>query len=218
MAEISVAVSFAGEVALQISEVMADADFTHRFWGSDDLAAIRSLIRSHYRGQQNGQCAYCKNPVSLHDAMNCHVEHIAPKSKYPEFIFEPKNLCVICSECNAIKRNQEVLGEEPDTVVNGTRRVRYPRSSNAFLIVHPHFDLWEDHIQVFGKFYVDKTRKGHFTIGACVLNRHLRQFGWEPPLVNDEDMRNAMTIYLNSTDPVAKTSALMRLMRLLNQL
>jgi uncharacterized protein (TIGR02646 family) len=201
-----------------IEEKLGSDHFNYKQWSEDDLSEIRSAIRNHYRNEQNGLCAYCRNPISIHDALNCHVEHIAPKSKYPEFIFEPKNLCVICSDCNAIKRNQEVMRNEPDTIANGSNRKIYPRSSSAFFIVHPHFDDWDEHIQIFGKYYVDKSQKGHFTIGACVLNRHLRKFGWEPPLVNDEDMRNAMTRYLNVTDPVSKASALVQLMRLMQQI
>lgn len=209
---------FDAEQARIIDEEARSADFSHQSWSCDELEAIRSAIRNHYKNEQRGQCAYCRNPVSIHDAMNCHVEHIAPKSKYPQFMFEPKNLCVICSDCNSIKRNQEVMQEEPDPVVNGRNRRRYPRASSSFFIVHPHFDRWDDHIQVFGKYYVDKSAKGHFTIGACVLNRHLRQFGWEPTLINDQQMAGAMTAYLEGTDPVAKASALMRLMRLMQQL
>lgn len=204
--------------AALIEKKISDNQFNYKQWSDDDLSEIRSAIRSHYRNEQNGLCAYCKNPISIHDALNCHVEHIAPKSKYPQFLFEPKNLCVICSDCNTIKRNQEVMCVEPDTVVNGSKRTRYPRSSSAFFIVHPHFDNWDEHIQVFGKYYVDKSPKGHFTIGACVLNRHLRKFGWEPPLVNDEEMRAAMTCYLDTADGVGKASALIRLMRLMQQL
>jgi hypothetical protein len=218
MAEINIPVSFDAAEAAQISAAMADPNFSVDWWGKDEFSGLRAVIRNHYRGQQRGRCAYCKNEVSIQDALNCHVEHIAPKSKYRAFLFEPKNLCVICSDCNTIKRNQEVIREEPDPVVNGLRRVRYPRASSAFLIVHPHFDTWDDHIQIFGRFYVDKTPKGHFTIGACMLNRHLRRFGWEPPLVDDAAMRDAMNIYLNAADPIAKSAALLRLMRLLNQL
>ena len=218
MASIINPINYTNTHAAIIDKKIGDSQLNGKQWSDDDLSEIRSAIRSHYKNEQNGRCAYCKNPISIHSALNCHVEHIAPKSKYPQFIFEPKNLCVICSDCNTIKRNQEVIRAEPDTVVNGATRKQYPRSSSAFLIVHPHFDDWDEHIQGFGKYYVDKSQKGHFTIGACVLNRHLWEFGWEPPLVNEESMRTAMICYLNETDSVAKSSALFRLMRLMAQL
>jgi predicted nucleic acid-binding Zn ribbon protein len=126
-------------------------------------------------------------------------------------------LCVICSDCNSIKRNQQVLSQEPDTIIGKNRKL-YPRASSSFFIVHPHFDCWDEHIHVVGKYYVDRSEKGHFTIGACNLNRHLRKFGWEPTFVDDAQMRIAMNSYLNDTDPIKKASALVRLMRLINQI
>jgi uncharacterized protein (TIGR02646 family) len=218
MAEIANPFTYNVEQAQALAALVKSDQFSHRSWSSDELISIRSAIRTHYKNEQKGLCAYCRNPVSIHDALNCHVEHIAPKSKYPNFIFEPKNLCVICSDCNSIKRNQEVLRHEVDTIANGGGRKRYPRASSAFFIVHPHFDCWDDHIQIFGKYYVDKSEKGHFTIGACTLNRHLREFGWEPAVVNDEQIRLAMTSYLNSTDPAVQASSMIRLMRIMNQL
>ena len=216
MADIINAAAFSVEHEGVILKVKSTPGFDHKMWSCDELENVRAAIRDHYKNEQGGRCAYCRNPVSLRNAFNCHVEHIAPKSIYLEFIFEPKNLCVICSDCNTIKRKQEIIGDVPDTVSRIPRL--YPRSSGAFLIVHPHFDNWDDHIIVFGKYYADKTQKGHFTIGACELNRHLRKFGWEPPLVNDAEVRDAMNCYLNNTDCLAKAAALTRLMRMLGQL
>jgi hypothetical protein len=84
--------------------------------------------------------------------------------------------------------------------------------------VHPHFDDWNEHIYMFGKFYVDRTPKGHFTIGACVLNRQLRKFGWEPDLIDDASIRDAMTRYLDANDGASGAAALVQIMNLLNQL
>lgn len=217
-AEIANAVVFSEAEQRSIHVAQQAQDFSHASWSSDDLLGVRAAVRNHYRAEQRGICSYCRNPVSLDNALNCHVEHIAPKSRYVGFMFEPRNLCVICADCNTIKRDQQVMAAEPDTVANGGRRRRYPRSSQAFRIVHPHFDRWDDHIERFGKFYADKTAKGHFTIGACVLNRRLRAFGWEPALFDDAAVSAAMHRYLNENEPVAKAASLMRLMRLMNQL
>ena len=97
-----------------ITNKLSDSTFKHSDWGGDELQALRSTIRAFYRDEQVGVCAYCNNDVSLITAGNAHIEHIAPKSLYPNFIFEPKNLCIVCSDCNTIKRNQEVLEEVPD--------------------------------------------------------------------------------------------------------
>ena len=180
MADIKQSIKYNEPQNALIEAKLRDTSFTHSKWGEVDLKDLRKAIRKFYRQQQDGFCSYCRGPVSLQSAGNCHVEHIAPKSKYRDFIFEPRNLCVICADCSEIKRNQEILGDEPDTVENGSKRKRYPRSSNAFRVVHPHFDNYYEHIEIFGDyFYVDKTVKGGHTILYCKLNRRLHKFGWQ---------------------------------------
>ncbi|EMH3447797.1 hypothetical protein V6H34_004992 [Vibrio harveyi] len=215
MADINVCVSFSADINTLIAGKLADEEFNHRCWGEDSLLSLRQTIRAHYRIVQSGKCSYCQNPVSLRSASNCHVEHIAPKSKYLNFIFEPKNLCVVCADCNEIKREQEVLNEVPDTVVNGAGRSQYPRSSSAFKVVHPHFDNYADHIEIFNGFYVDLSVKGHFTIGACKLNRHLHEFGWEQEYISEDVISEQMNSFLDSNDAIEKHQALDNLKRML---
>ena len=214
MADITNPVRITADLITVIERVKGQADFTHEKWGSECLEGLRKLVRDHYRAEQRGRCAYCKGPLSLQSAANCHVEHIAPKSKYLSFIFEPKNLCVVCADCNEIKREQEVHNEAPDTVNNGGRRQIYPRAASAFKIVHPHYDAFDDHIEIFGSYYGDKTDKGHFTIGACKLNRRLRKFGWEVEF-EDADVANAAQNYLDTKEPLARTRSLQALKRML---
>lgn len=191
--------------------------FTYTNWGDIDLEELRKYVRDFYRIEQKGYCAYCKNELSLTSVLNCHVEHIVPKSKHIDFIFEPKNLCVICAECNQIKREQEVLSCIPDilTLSRGKIRKRYPSVSNGFKIVHPHFDNYKDHILIFGKFYVDMSPKGHFTIGACKLNRRLHAFGWQEVFYSEADIVGIMTSFLESGDSIERGQILRRLKRIL---
>lgn len=179
--------------------------FFHTNWGDEDLLEVRKEIRDYYRIEQKGICSYCKQTVSLVAVANCHVEHIVPKSIHLDFTFTPKNLCVICADCNQIKRNQETLGEIEETMTNASRRKRYPSSSNAFKIVHPHFDNYDEHILVINGCYIDKgSKKGNFTIGACNLNRKLAVFGWEPNIIDDEKITIEMNSFIDETDPAKR--------------
>jgi hypothetical protein len=198
-----------------IEEKLKDPKFTHRNWSDDDLLNFRSVVRRHYRSEQHGICAFCKGPVSLQSAANCHIEHIVPKSRRLEFIFEAKNLCVICADCNEIKRSQETETKIPDTLTKGDDAKLYPRSSKAFLIVHPHFDEWDKHIIKFGELYADLSDKGAFTIAACILNRRLREFGWEVVVTDEISLRSAAEIWLKATDSIVATRALQVMKRLL---
>jgi 5-methylcytosine-specific restriction endonuclease McrA len=197
-----------------IKKKLSDTNFKHQNWGDDDLQEIRKHIRDHYREVQLGLCAYCKGELSLQSAANCHIEHIAPKSLYRDFMFEPKNLCVVCADCNEIKRNQEVMHKIPDTITEGENRKHYPRAKSAFLIVQPHYFEYDLNIDKFEGFYVDKTDEGHFTIGACVLNRRIRKFGWEK-VYDDATVSAAANNYLAEKEPAKRWSALRTLKKLL---
>lgn len=215
MADIDTPAVYSSTLKALVEGKLKDTNFTHKSWGEDDLLSFRSMVRAHYRSIQKGNCAFCKGPVSLQSAANCHIEHIVPKSRRREFIFEPKNLCVICADCNEIKRSQETEAKIPDTLSKGDKAKLYPRSSNAFLIVHPHFDEWDQHVIKFGELYVDLSDKGSFTIGACVLNRKLREFGWEAVITDEASLRIAAETWLNATDSILAARSLQIMKRLL---
>lgn len=216
MAEINKIVEYLEQDQILIEVLLDDPLFSFRDWSSSELLSIRKAIRMFYRSEQSGICAYCRHPVSLQSASNCHIEHIAPKSIYRNFIFEPKNLCVVCADCNEIKRELETIDGNIDTIKNGKRRKQYPRSSNAFKIFHPHFDIYNDHIEVLGNsYYLDKTKKGHYTIGACKLNRKLHKFGWVREVIEDVEISTIMNDFLIEKSQIKKGLLLQRLRKLL---
>ena len=202
-------VVYSSQEILLIREKLDSGTFSHSDWSDDSLLPIRSKIRSFYRAQQIGTCAYCKGDISLTSAGNAHVEHIAPKALYFNFMFEPRNLCVVCADCNVIKRNQEVVNEIPDTLSRGVSQ--YPRSSGAFKIVHPHFDDYDDHILIKGRIYIDKSVKGAFTISACKLNRYYHEFDFNNEFVDDVELIKEMTGFIESRSIFQKAQILNRL-------
>tara|TARA_Y100000588_G_scaffold186400_1_gene200310 strand:- start:1290 stop:1940 length:651 start_codon:yes stop_codon:yes gene_type:complete len=194
MADIKNEVVFSKEQKQLIKGIVEDENFSHHDWTKEEqkepLQALRKYVRSHYRVEQNAKCAYCRKDVSVQAPSNCQVEHIAPKEMYKKYMFYPKNLCVACADCNSIKWKRDTI----KPLSTGERK-RYPSSSGAFLLVHPHFDDYADHIDIFrDRWYVDKTQKGHFTIGLCKLNQRSMDFGYPEPdemMVLAEDLRNA---------------------------
>lgn len=190
-----------------ISRKESSPDFSHTNWGDDDLLILRQKIRNFYRKEQKLCCVYCDNPISAISPDGAHIEHIVPKSLYKDFIFTPVNLCVICPDCNQCKSNNEVL-QNP---LKRTGIKKYPRSSGAFKIVHPHFDVYSDHIIKAHRIYVDLTPKGHWTIGACKLNRFYHLFGVCDEFLDDtniirsnENFHESQTLpsTLSSTSPL----------------
>lgn len=214
MADISNPYVFSEDFANRLKEKFSKSGVTHTNWQDEEISDIRSKIREYYRTEQKAKCAYCKQTVSLTSASNCQVEHIVSKSKYLDFIAEPKNLCVICADCNEIKRNQEILNEVPDVTIKSTIR-RYPRTSNSFKIVHPHFDNYDEHLLIINGFYFDKTSKGGHTILFCKLNRKLHKLGYEYLEFSDIELIQIMRAYINEKDSIRKNQTLKRLREML---
>ncbi|WP_313241550.1 HNH endonuclease [Stutzerimonas kunmingensis] len=155
MTKINNPIAFSEAAEKIISEKLADPNFTHQNWSDEDLLEVRQEIRQHYRGEQRLTCSYCRNPISSRSASGASIEHIIPKSQYPQFIFEPKNLCLICPDCNEIKRKKDSLN-----FLERNNVKRYPRVSRSFKIVHPHYDVYSDHIIKANRAYIDLTPKG----------------------------------------------------------
>ena len=175
------AVTLSEEAQGLIQAKINTAGFSHENWGDDDLLPVRREIREFYRNAQRLICVYCLGPVSNRSAAGAPIEHIVPKSQHLGFMFEPKNLCVICPDCNEYKSKRETLAD-PVLVAS---RVNYPNNSNLFRIVHPHFDKYDEHIVKCERLYVECSDKGGYTIYACNLNRFFRRFGRCEELVND---------------------------------
>jgi hypothetical protein len=195
MPDITSPVSYTAEQSVVISVKLKDKNFTYKDWGKDDLLQIRTHIRNYYRDLK-AICSYCRKDISLRSASNSHVEHIIPKSIQRNFIFEPKNLCAVCCDCNEIKSEKEVQ--------NPLKRKKsytfYPRSSNAFKVVHPHFDNYEEHIFKCGDFYIDLSQKGSYTILICQLNRKAHKFGIEPILLSKSELFDLMNKIMEETN------------------
>ncbi|CAM1369370.1 HNH endonuclease family protein [Tenacibaculum litopenaei] len=214
MADINIPIELSADSKKIIADKKLEQNFSYQSWGDTELEAVRSEIRNYYKTKQNAKCAFCQQPVSLVSAFNCQVEHIVPKKLHEDFMFTPTNLCVICADCNQIKRDQETLNEIPETMTQASKRKKYPRSSGAFKIVHPHFDVWHDHIVIFDDLYVDQTMKGHFTIGACKLNRKLHEFGYVEEITNDEQISELMNQFLEETDSIKRRQLLNKIKKI----
>ena len=204
MAKLLTAIKYTEETQKIIDSYDVNESFDHTIWDIEELEELRKEIRNYYRQEQNAICSYCRQNISIVYPTNAHVEHIAPKSLHPEYTFEEKNLCVVCSDCNQIKRNQETMKEIPDTIKK-KYKTKYPDKSDDFFIVHPHLDDYDKHILIINGFYVDNdSKKGNFTIGACRLNRKLSVTGWEPDIIEETELIEDFTQFIEEKNILKK--------------
>lgn len=176
-------------------------------WSNEEFNEIRTAIKAHYKVEQNYKCPYCATVYPVTNGMAWDIEHVVPKDKKVGFMFEPRNLCVACKDCNGAKSSKEVL-------VN-PRRVRFPNRSCDYKIVHPHFDNYEEHISAIvpGNFYRPLTKKGEFTIISCGLLRFYGVVQKEQPEQDIDDLAKAL---INTEGP-ARDLIKNELVRLISQ-
>lgn len=139
--------------------------FKSESWNDDDLKDLKTKIKTYYIQIQNYECPYCKQIIRSTHGRNWDIEHIISRSQEKNFMFEPENLCVSCVDCNSRKSNKKST--------SSNAKVRLPKNSKDYLIVHPHFDNYKDFILVIkaGFYYVALEKKGEKTIEICGLNR-----------------------------------------------
>lgn len=164
-------VSYKGENEDLVNNYNNDPNKSHSSWLDQKYEFLKKWIKDHYLKEQNFTCVFCRQKMVTKHKRVWDIEHIIPKSKYPQFLFEPRNLCVCCPDCNISKNDQKVLDREG--------RKKFPTSSRAYRIVHPHFDNYEEHIQALdvGKLYLPKTTKGRTTIRIYGLDRFMVDAG-----------------------------------------
>lgn len=140
------------------------------YWSDDAAAPVKAAIKTHYIAEQDFTCCYCKKQVlqANHDVWDA--EHIIPKETHPQFMFEPLNLTISCGPCNEAKGNQNVLKNKT--------RITFPQKSTDYIIVHPHFDDYDEHILWWGHVVAPNgSDKGQKTIEMCKLLRFAAKHG-----------------------------------------
>ena len=151
MINLKSAVEFTGDEEKQIDEfVAAHPEMSGTELWTNAPKNIKHKINEFYTKQQNARCVYCECLLKPGDDP---VEHLAAKSKYREYVFEPCNLSVSCTSCNS-----PTIKGKRETVIKSDISSAY--SAQRFSIVHPHFDDPKVHIFFIDddEVHVDQTR------------------------------------------------------------
>lgn len=132
--------------------------------------AFRKEVRDYYRDEQGLTCPYCGRVREEFHGGQWDIDHIIPKSSYPEYLYTPRNLAVTCKDCNTHKSKKNPLLHQQE------RQAPYPNNSECYKIIHPHFDSFHEHIRltrdINGRSYHEIiTDKGRETFHVCHLIR-----------------------------------------------
>lgn len=162
-------------------------------WGEERFNDVRKEIKAHYIAEQSHTCCFCRQRIVVSHGRAWDIEHIIPKSLFPEFMFKPINLCISCIDCNNAKGSENTLKKD----------IRYrnpPCSSSSYLTFHPHIDNYEEHLQVLspGLLYKWRTSKGRKTITLYGLDRFLKVADRENTLPGDSSIRQLSELALSA--------------------
>ena len=111
------------------------------------------------------KCAYCG--ALLWDSSNPEIEHIAPKGKYPEFMYTNSNLVYACHLCNGFCRKG---------TKNTIKTYNKDYEKCVFTIVHPYFHDVKEHYKykfgdnIYKLIVVPRTKEAENSIEMFGLN------------------------------------------------
>jgi len=169
-----------------------DADY----WSKDECKEIKKFIKDHYIKSQKFTCAFCKQKIVQKHNRAWDIEHIISRSSYAEFMFEPKNLCLSCIDCNIKKGRNSVL------ITNDIKK--FPSSSNLYKIIHPHFDKYEEHINILveGALYqvINNSSKGRETRRIYGLDRFIEDANRNQIINNSPETQKLVATLLCSDE------------------
>lgn len=150
------------------------SQLTASSWESEDFESLRKSIKRDQLDRQNHTCVYCRQIFHSNNGSMWNIDHIIPRSENSNLIFSSLNLCVSCLDCNTEKSDKRVTYRK-------SNQKSCPRNSDTYKIIHPHLDVYQDHIFTVtpGKFYKHKTDKGRRTIEICGLLRFHRFAGYD---------------------------------------
>ena len=134
---------------------------------TNKIKLFKHKLKIELNKNQNGRCVYCERLL----VENCpEIEHIAPKSIYPEVQFDLRNLAYACHRCNfpPHKADEDIVENKEGTYSNW-----------SFKIVHPYFDNPADYFETGRKWYIEikssatekEKEKARRTIEMFELNK-----------------------------------------------
>jgi hypothetical protein len=133
------------------------------------VSTFKSNIKDYLFATAQGRyCCYCGCILEKHKA-TYDLEHIICKNNNKKVIFHIRNLALACKPCNISKHTKKVTLE----TINENDDLIY-ESNTDYIIVHPHFDDWGNHLSIdkYNRVVVNNSsNKGETTIKICGISK-----------------------------------------------
>lgn len=112
-----------------------------KIWENEILAQAKRKIKLHHMNVTGQQCCYCRRDTTDEFLMVIDIEHVLPKSIFPELMFELFNLSVSCKRCN-----MRIKGDKTDFLLDQQSVQMYLQDGQQYYFIHPNADNYFDHI------------------------------------------------------------------------
>ncbi|MCU0092563.1 hypothetical protein N8H72_21500 [Pseudomonas koreensis] len=107
--------------------------------GATTASQLKGALRDQLVKQQGNRCCYCRRWL-VNTAYARPIEHILPRTSYPQFSLHFWNLAVACTDCNSVKSDAIWGRIDP-------RRLNYPLPNHINAWFHPRFHDYDQHIR-----------------------------------------------------------------------
>ncbi|MEB1055683.1 HNH endonuclease [Citrobacter portucalensis] len=113
----------------------------HLSWGDEKIKDLKAKIKEELKTRQRNVCCYCLR--SFHGEFNyvIDIEHILPKHKFVNRMFDLDNLAASCKRCN-----MKIKGRRVDFLSDTFHDDNEIYSKDDYLFIHPNLDVFESHI------------------------------------------------------------------------
>lgn len=137
-------------------------------WENPLIDSFKQKAKIYYRDLLVEQCCYCRKNTLAEFKMILDIEHILPKSKFPQYMFATFNLSVSCKRCNL-----NIKKEDTSFVTDLVQADNEPQQSGLYKLIHPNLDDYFQHISYYTQTInnkkiikyriVNESIKGQFT-------------------------------------------------------
>jgi len=116
----------------------------HLSWSEGYLSEIKRKLKRQHLRKQFDCCCYCNRDLIGEFSLVVDIEHILPKSIFPNHMFTQKNLSIACKRCNMNIKKADVsfLNIQIEDLPKRVFRSRY------YKFVHPNLDNIEAHLNL----------------------------------------------------------------------
>lgn len=145
-------------------------------WNNARVDQIKVRLKEFFRLSSDEQCCYCKKDFADEFNMVIDIEHILPKSRFHDYMFEVFNLNIACKRCN-----MRIKKDKTDFIVNMDEIIAQRFDTSHYKLIHPNFDNYFTHLDViqilrnnkkFIKYVVvNNSQKGEYTYSYFQLEK-----------------------------------------------